>query len=163
LYLNAVAGKVDCRRIIRRELVEEFLPLGVERSAPYVFGAHHLEAKRCKGRRNSAGIIDGPLQLLLWAQMVVFVDANDEGNLALGESRTCCDPPNEYRRQNLDSDAQHPNCPSAPPKRPTCSLARPCVGHLIQASLQVVSAATLIRSGADRTCSIPPRSESKLC
>src|SRR5262245_11545570 len=52
--------------------VEEFLPLGVERSAPHVFGAHYLVPKCRERGSNRAGIINGPLKLLLWTQLIVL-------------------------------------------------------------------------------------------
>ena len=79
-----MAREVDGGGVTRIDLVEEFLPLGIEVGPTYIFGRDDFEAEWCQRRANRAGIVQGMLELLLWRAVVVLVDADHEGNALLG-------------------------------------------------------------------------------
>jgi hypothetical protein len=85
--------------------------------APDVLGANHVETKGGERAADRSPVVEGAFQLLVRTKVVIPVEADDAGALALGERRFRHNLETEDRCQDGDYQSQHsigsPEMPSA--------------------------------------------------
>src|SRR5262245_34131726 len=110
-----MAREVDGRRVTRIDLVEKFLPLGVESGQVDVLVSYHLEAERRQCCLDRSRVVDGTLKLLSRSEVVVPVDADHEGDTLFS---LCPCSHRQYRQQQQgNGDPHHGALPSMNPEQ----------------------------------------------